>query len=146
MIVPEIPSWPRMRLMRRVWNPSMRRWRNGERGDAIGAVIGAAIEAVTVAVIVLATDLAVPSGMEEVAVDVLVPRPSLHHARLSATRRAGAAAVVVVVVSGIEVVVAAAAEVAISSEVMVEGAEGAATVSLMCNKICLRLSKFTYTS
>ena len=110
----------------------MRRWRNRERGVAIGAVIEAAIGAVTVAVTVLATDLAAPSGMEEAAVDVLVPSPSLHLARLGGTRRAGAAAVVVV--AGIEMV--AAAEVAIRSEAMeVEGAEGAATVSFFVTTI-----------
>lgn len=122
--------------MRRVWNPSIRRWRNGERGDAIGA----AIEAVIVAVTVLATDLAVPSAVVVVVVDVLAPSLSLHLARLGGTRRAGAAAVVVVAAVEEE-------EVAISSEAMeVEGVEDAATVSFIYNKICLRLSKFIYTS
>ena len=110
----------------------MRRWRKGG-GDAIVAVI--------VAVIILATDLAASSGMEEaaVAVEDLVPSPSLHLARLGGTMRAGAAAVVAAV--GIEVV-AAAVVVAVNSEAMeVEGAEDAATVSCSYNKICLHLSK-----
>lgn len=83
---------------------------NGRR-DAIGAMI--------VAVIILATDLAAPSGMEEAAVEDPVPSPSLHRARLGGTMRAGD-----------EAVVAAAVD-AISSEAMeVEGAEDAATVKL----------------
>ena len=111
----------------------MRRWRNG-RGDAIGTE--------TVAVTVHAIDLAAPSGMEEVAVAVedLVPNPSLHLARLGGTMRAGAAAEVAVV--GIEVVAAAAVVVAVNSEAMeVEGAEDAVTVSCSYNKICLHLPK-----
>ena len=131
-------------MTRRVWKVFMRRWRNRERGVAIGAVIEAAIGAVTVAVTVLATDLAAPSGMEEAAVDVLVPSPSLHLARLGGTMRAGAAAVVAaaaaVVAGGTEV---AAVVGTVNSEAMeVEGAEGAATVRFVdAIKICLHLPK-----
>ena len=110
----------------------MRKWRNG-RGDAI------------VAVIVLATihaiDLAAPSGVEEVAVEDLVPSPSLHLARLGGTMRAGAAAVAAAVVAeGTEV---AAVVGTVNSEAMeVEGAEGAATVRVVAAiKICLHLPK-----